>query len=153
MSYLNGIYLAMLMQRTPVLPPFVPSAKMDRRAAGYLAFSDVFDLPRLQMAIRTEIEEWKHLKMSAEQATPLLAPANPQFADDKLHARLSAAVKKDNIVCWSLWQAQSPELNKPAGSGVQNHLGLNIEYWPVPSSLAHPPTERVSMSIGRFPAG
>lgn len=137
----NGIYLAKLSDRIPILPPFAWSAHEDRKEAGYLAFNKVFDVTYLETMLRHPIQEWSNLKTTAEDTTGLDEVRNPQFENDKLRASALSKVKREKLSCWSLWAAQMPDIGKPAGSAVQNHLGLDINYWEVPLSFSHPPKE------------
>lgn len=147
----NGIYLAKLSDRVPVLPPFASSQHEDRKEAGYLAFSKIYDVPYLESMLRHPIQDWDNLKISAEQTSGLAEPLNKQFTDDKARAKALANVKREKISCWSLWAAQMPNPGKPAGSAVQHHLGLDIEYWQIPLSFSHPPQEWVSTAFRRIP--
>jgi len=137
----NGIYLAKLSDRVPILPPFAWNAHNDRKEAGYLSFSKVFDVPYLELMLRHPIQEWSNLKISAEQRSGLNEELNPQFGDDKLRSKALSKVKREKLSCWSLWASQMPNPGKPAGSAVQNHLGLDIDYWQVPLSFSNPPQE------------
>lgn len=114
---------------------------MDRHVAGYLGFSKIFDLHRLESLIRHPIQDWQNLKISAEQVSSLGLPINPEFEDEKLRGKKVSSVKRENLSCWSLWAAQMPSPGKPAGSVVQNHLGLDIDYWQAPLHYAKPPNE------------
>lgn len=71
------LYLALMTQRVPILPPFAPSHIGED--APRAPFSEVFDLPRLSAALHMSILEWKDVK--AENST----------ADDPLG-------------CWSVWE-------------------------------------------------
>lgn len=137
----NGIYLAKLSDRIPVLPPFASAQHEDRKEAGYLSFSKIYDVPYLESMLRHPIQEWDNLKTSAEQTPGLKDSPNLQFSDPKIRARALSLVKKEKISCWSLWAAQMPQPGKPAGSAVQHHLGLDIDYWQIPLSFSHPPQE------------
>ena len=108
-----------------------------------MAFSQIFDVPRLETLLRHPIQEWKNLKVAAEQASPLKSPVNPEFTEDKVRAAALRTVHREKIACWSLWAAQMPDPGKPAGSGVQNHLGLDIDHWQAPLHYSHPPQEWV----------
>lgn len=137
----NGIYLAKLSDRIPILPPFAWAAHEDRKEAGYLSFSKVFDVTYLETMLRHPIQEWSNLKITAEDTSGLNESKNPQFENDKLRASALSKVKREKLSCWSLWASQMPDVGKPAGSAVQNHLGLDINYWEVPLSFSHPPKE------------
>ena len=123
------------------MPPFAASPNMDRHTAGYLGFSKVFDVPRLESLIRHPIQDWQNVKISAEQVAALGQPVNEEFLDEKARAKKMAGVKKEKLSCWSLWAAQMPDPGRPAGSAVQHHLGLDLEYWQAPLHYSHPPKE------------
>jgi hypothetical protein len=142
LALVNGIYLAKLSDRVPILPPFAPLAHSDRKEAGYLSFSKIYDITYLENMLRYPIQDWHNLKTTAEQTSSLVELSkNPQFKDDRLRSKALANVKKEKLSCWSLWAAQMPNPGKPAGSAVQNHLGLDIEYWQIPLSFSKPPHE------------
>lgn len=137
----NGIYLAKLSDRVPILPPFASTLHEDRKEAGYLAFSKIYDVPYLESMLRHPIQDWDNLKISAEQTAGLNEEPNPQFSDGKIRSKALSQIKREKLSCWSLWAAQMPVPGKPAGSAVQNHLGLDIDYWQIPQSFSHPPHE------------
>ena len=137
----NGIYLAKLSDRVPVLPPFASTAHEDRKEAGYLTFSKVYDVAYLETMLRHPVQEWSNLKISAEQTAGLGEDRDAQFEDDKVRAKALSKIKREKISCWSLWAAQMPQPGKPAGSAVQHHLGFNINYWQIPQGFSHPPQE------------
>lgn len=137
----NGIYLAKLSDRVPVLPPFASSAHSDRKEAGYLTFSKVYDVTYLETMLRHPVQEWSNLKKSAEQTAGLGEEKDEQFKDDKIRAKALSKIKREKISCWSLWAAQMSTPGKPAGSAVQHHLGLDIDYWQIPQEFSHPPQE------------
>lgn len=141
----NGIYLAKLSDRVPVLPPFATSQHKDRKEAGYLPFSRVFDIPYLESMLRHPVQDWSNLKIAAEQTPALSASADTDvMMDSSVEAKAKVkqpSIAWEKISCWSLWASQMPEPGKPAGSAVQNHLGLHVEFWKVPNSFSHPPQE------------
>ena len=139
----NGIYLARLSDRVPLVPPFAASPAMDRHAAGYLSYSKIFDIPRMESLLRSPVIDWESVKLSGELNAGLGKPQNPEMLEEKIRNRVltEARKHKEKIGCWSLWMAQMPKPGRPAGSAVQNHLGLDIEYWQAPSAYSHPPEE------------
>ena len=139
----NGIYLAKLSDRIPIVPPFAASPSMDRHTAGYLSYSKIFDIPRMESLLRSPVIDWESVKISGELNAGLGQKQNPEMKDEKLRqVKLAEARKnKEKVGCWSLWAAQMPKPGRPAGSAVQNHLNLDIEYWQAPLNYSHPPEE------------
>ncbi|KAG8909948.1 hypothetical protein FRC00_009151 [Tulasnella sp. 408] len=63
-GYCNLLYLALITQRIPIVPPLVPSPShlgFDK-PLPMINFGEVFDLPRLRRAVRSPILEWKDVK-------------------------------------------------------------------------------------------
>ncbi|KAG6330606.1 hypothetical protein ID866_8483 [Astraeus odoratus] len=56
----NLIYLAMLTERVPILPRFLPTHVGGDQP--YIPFSEVFDIPRLSRTLRMPILEWDQVK-------------------------------------------------------------------------------------------
>lgn len=60
MAFCNMIYLALLTKRVPILARFAPTHVGN--AAGFIPFSEIFDLPRMSKAIGIPMVEWGQLK-------------------------------------------------------------------------------------------
>jgi hypothetical protein len=76
MTIANLIHLGMLTGRTTIVPPFAPSHV--GRDAPLVPFSEIFDLPRLQAALRVPLVEWHEVKDIESEET-------------------------DTLGCWSVW--------------------------------------------------
>lgn len=141
----NGIYLSKLSDRVPIVPPFAASPHMDRHRAGYLSYGKIFDMQKMETLLRSPVVDWESVKQSGELNGALGKPQNPEMLDEKVRQKKLSQVgkNKEKIGCWSLWAAQMPKPGRPAGSAVQNHLGLDIEYWQAPLTYSHPPEEFV----------
>lgn len=62
MGMVHTIYLGMLSNRVPVLPPFVPTHV---GPTNEFYVGDLFDLPRLRKGIRHPVIEWRDVKDTA----------------------------------------------------------------------------------------
>ena len=60
MAYCNMIYLAILTKRVPILARFAPTHVGNE--AGFIPFSEIFDLPRMSKALEMPLIEWGQLK-------------------------------------------------------------------------------------------
>lgn len=60
MAYFNLIYLGLLADRVPILARFAPTHVGS--AAGFIPFSEIFDIPRLSQSLKTPVLEWDQLK-------------------------------------------------------------------------------------------
>ncbi|KAL5519476.1 hypothetical protein ACEPAH_1159 [Sanghuangporus vaninii] len=109
MTYVNLLYLALLTNRTAVLPPFAPSHIGS--SAGFVDVGDVFDLPRLSKAIGVPIIQWSDLKVPGSEHV-------------------------DELGCWSIWAtaAMKQEEKKPRFNIIEPHLALDVSYTPIPNS-------------------
>ncbi|OSD05608.1 hypothetical protein PYCCODRAFT_1464961 [Trametes coccinea BRFM310] len=107
----NLIYLGMITDRVPILPPF--TSYIDA-VAQPLPFSEIFDVPRLARAINTPILEW-HMVKDVERA----------------HAHAS----RDHIGCWNIWEVDHMFSDGPRGSYSTALLALDISYTRAPASV------------------
>lgn len=73
----NLIYLGLLTQRVPILPPFAPSHIGHNQRL--VPFGEVFDVPRLSKAIHVPLVEWHEVK-------------DVESTHD------------DSLGCWSVWE-------------------------------------------------
>lgn len=104
MTVINMLYVALLTNRTGVVPPFEPSHV--GKDAGLPPFSEVFDLPRLSSLIRLPLVEWYDLK-----------------------SRNSTHV--DELGCWSAWATPRPDFG-PRDGPIPPHIRVDASYTPVP---------------------
>jgi len=94
---MNLIYLGTITERIPVIPMFIPT-----HIGGHVPpinFGEVFDIPRLSKALRIPIVEWHEMK------------------------NLSAH-ERDEIGCWSVWQAVQEQEQEPRKSFLLDLLDL-----------------------------
>lgn len=106
MTYMNLIYLGIITERIPVIPMFTPT-----HIGGHVPpinFGEVFDIPRLSKALRIPIVEWHEIK------------------------NLSAH-ERDEIGCWSVWQAVQEREPEPRNSFLLDLLTLDISYTKAPT--------------------
>ncbi|KAF8903611.1 hypothetical protein CPB85DRAFT_1017159 [Mucidula mucida] len=100
---INLIYLALLTNRIPILPKFLPSAHTP--GATLLPFSEVFDLPRLRDAIGVHVLEWADVK-------------NP------------GSTFIESVGCWSTLKAQFGLDPQPALAAEPDHLDISFTSLP-----------------------
>lgn len=119
MTYVNLLYLALLTNRTAVLPPFAPSHLGS--TAGYVDVGDVFDLPRLSSAIGVPIIQWSDLKRPESEHL-------------------------DTLGCWSIWATAATDEHekKPRFNVIEPRLKLDVSYTPVPESTLMLPRPQFS---------
>lgn len=108
MIIMNLLYVALLANRTAVLPPSVPIHVPWE--AGFPYFSDVIDLPRLSSAIRLPIIEWSDLKSKTSS-------------------------HQDRLGCWTAWADIVPTEPKPRHGFLPGFLRLDVSYTSVPKSV------------------
>ncbi|KAG2037002.1 hypothetical protein BDR03DRAFT_1092124 [Suillus americanus] len=86
MTYANLIYLALITERTPIIPKFL-SHHIDPSAPPFV-FGEVFDLPRLSQAIGIHLLEWHEVKDPESQVV-------------------------DDLGCWSVWETVQYHMPTP----------------------------------------
>ncbi|KAK0476829.1 hypothetical protein IW261DRAFT_1490269 [Armillaria novae-zelandiae] len=115
MCQVNTIYLGIISDRIPVIPPFSPSHHVSDEA-GIIAFGDVFNLTRLRDFLQSPIIEWCDIK------TPLEKLGDPAASWEKLG-------------CWSVKSRNeadpSPDYN------FARSLALDLSYTRVPDKMYH----------------
>lgn len=107
----NMIYLGMQSQRTPILPPFMALYHLGE-SVGSIAFSDVFNISRLEKHLGIDMLDWTQVKDFPTPGTrEEVAAQNPAVSDQ--------------LGCWSSWAAV-PESNgrKHREGAVPGLLGL-----------------------------
>jgi len=108
MSYANLIYLALLTERTPIIPKFV-SSHMDSDTPPFI-FGEVFDVPRLSQAIGIHLLEWHEVKDPESQVL-------------------------DDIGCWTVWETVQYHIAipEPRHSASIDQLKLDISWTQTPA--------------------
>ncbi|KIM70241.1 hypothetical protein SCLCIDRAFT_102054 [Scleroderma citrinum Foug A] len=101
----NLLYLAMITERVPILPRFIPS-HIGPDALD-IPFGHVFDVPRLSKAIGLPILEWEQVKDVDSTVV-------------------------DELGCWALWPVVAEEDIPPRGSSVVEKLKLDLSHTLVP---------------------
>ncbi|KAI0638784.1 hypothetical protein C8Q77DRAFT_1151813 [Trametes polyzona] len=107
----NLIYLSMITGRIPIIPPFTSHIG---GTATPLAFSDIFDVPRMVVALNTPILEW-HMVKDLDRA--------------------QSENVKDELGCWNIWEVDNVEAQGPRGSYSTTLLNLDISYTRAPASV------------------
>ncbi|KZT30813.1 hypothetical protein NEOLEDRAFT_1054252 [Neolentinus lepideus HHB14362 ss-1] len=108
----NMIYLGLISDRIPIIPPFTPSHV--NASAGPVLASDVFDLTHLSSVLRKPLLEWHEVKQR----------------DSK---------EVDELGCWSVWETVHEDRDgtrKPRPHRGENTLGLDISYTRVPDEAS-----------------
>jgi hypothetical protein len=126
LSSMHLLQATLASRRVAVLPPFQPTHNIS--TAGFIPFSDVFDVSRLSRAINLPILEWRDVKNTHHwNRWTGTAVASPQPYQDGYYGG-----KLENVGCWSISMAQSPN-GKPAVEGyVTKALSLDISWTPIP---------------------
>ncbi|PCH33026.1 hypothetical protein WOLCODRAFT_129563 [Wolfiporia cocos MD-104 SS10] len=88
----NLIYLALITSRVPVLPPFTSHIG---GSSVPIAFSEIFDIQRLSIALNLPILEWHQIK------------------DIELAESLK---EQDELGCWNIWEVDNIHSGGPRGS-------------------------------------
>ncbi|KAF6764104.1 hypothetical protein DFP72DRAFT_413685 [Ephemerocybe angulata] len=147
-AYMHIVYLAMLSNRVPIIPPLVPAAHINTTAPS-IPFSLIFSLPHLRHALRLPIIEWSELKSfpaSPPAPYPSFYPANldppeefsttstpastPNPDSDSNSDTEGDWTRLDALGCWSLRQRSFPY---PTWSvETENALRLDVSYTRVP---------------------
>ncbi|KAK0462618.1 uncharacterized protein EV420DRAFT_1199247 [Desarmillaria tabescens] len=110
MCQVNLIYLGIISDRIPVLPPFSPS----HHVTGVIAFGDVFNLKHLRDVLQLPVIEWSDIK------TPLKKLGDPDASWEK-------------IGCWSV---RSRDVNEPSPDyNFARALALDASYTRVPDLM------------------
>ncbi|EJT99488.1 hypothetical protein DACRYDRAFT_55580, partial [Dacryopinax primogenitus] len=118
MTYTNLLFLSLLTERIPVLGPFVPSHLSP--SAGYLPFSEVFDLPLLAHELHTPILEWSDVKR----------------VEDDLQG------EREAVGCWSTWAGWEWGNGQGRSGWVPDTFDLDVSYTPVPQTYdSHNPQD------------
>ena len=95
----NLIYLALITDRIPVIPKFIPSHVLADGHVGDLPFGDVFDVPRLASLIKSPVLEWRDIKTDE---TPVVEPMG----------------------CWAVWPEQQYYESTPREGFYPRNAGL-----------------------------
>lgn len=95
------IYLALITQRVPILPPFAPTHVGGD--APRVPFGEVFDVPWLAAAIHSPILEWKDVKSGN-------------------------STEADPLGCWTVWETIHEEggVRKPMHSWLADELHVGM---------------------------
>ncbi|KAG7446668.1 uncharacterized protein BT62DRAFT_932112 [Guyanagaster necrorhizus] len=113
MGQTNLIYLGLISDRIPVLPPFSPSHHISDDA-GVIAFGDVFNLTHLRDVLQFPVIEWSDIK------TPLKKLGDP-------------SASWEGLGCWSVRSRDvddaSPDYN------FARALALDASYTRVPDQM------------------
>lgn len=100
MSIVNLIYLGLLTNRVPVIPPHVPMHVGVE--ANDFEFGKIFDIPKLRTLLGHPVIEWRDVKNGIEL---------------------------DHIGCWTVWAtAEGKPDGEPRGSRLQ--YSLHLGEWP-----------------------
>ncbi|KAF8336633.1 uncharacterized protein EI90DRAFT_3046566 [Cantharellus anzutake] len=105
MAYMNLIYLAMMTDRIPIIPPPSFSHHVDTREKLY--FNQVFNVSSFSASLKWPILDWSEVK-TPESEHP------------------------DIIGCWSTWERGAPE-KQPRWSSVTEILFIDPSYTTTPT--------------------
>ncbi|KAJ7631211.1 hypothetical protein FB45DRAFT_917836 [Roridomyces roridus] len=110
-TMMNLIYLGLITDRVPVIPPFLPSHLMLSTVGNEfsaLNFGHVFDLPYLREKIGKPVLEWNELKA------------------------LETGNRDEELGCWGVWQSIQYHDPAPRQSFGPWSLGLDVSYTKTP---------------------
>lgn len=96
----NLIYLALITDRVPVIPPFTSHIG---GASVPIAFSAIFDVSRLAREIGAPVLEWHQIK-------------NIALAE--------SLAEQDDLGCWNIWEVDNIPADAPRGSYTTLMLNL-----------------------------
>ncbi|KDQ63267.1 hypothetical protein JAAARDRAFT_29286 [Jaapia argillacea MUCL 33604] len=94
----NLIYLAILTDRVPIIPPFTPSHV--NKTAGPIPVSEVFDLARLAKTLGRPMLEWQDVKDTA-------------------------STQVDDLGCWSVWDGVTSHGPREGDALAAMHLDVS----------------------------
>lgn len=95
----NLIYLGVITERVPILPPFAPSHVLADGATPEIDFGEVFDIRRMQELMKYPILEWRDVK---NVETGLI----------------------DELGCWNVWESSQFREAIPRQSPTPENLHL-----------------------------
>ncbi|KAJ7125784.1 hypothetical protein C8R43DRAFT_1212127 [Mycena crocata] len=124
MSQMNLIYLSLMTERVPILPPFNPTHIKKGAAAGTtiptIDFGEVYDIPRLQKALGKPVLEWFQVK---DRNSDVIDP----------------------LGCWDVWTSVQTEYKFP--HGPHSTLKLDMSYTPAPTWIKLSPGMKENPNI------
>ncbi|KAJ6621115.1 hypothetical protein B0H10DRAFT_2352825 [Mycena sp. CBHHK59/15] len=103
---INLIYLALITDRVPIIPAFMPTHIGRHRDP--IPFGEVFDVPHLWRALGKPVLEWREVK-----------DPNSTVLDD--------------LGCWNIWESVQFYEKFPRHSFNPGHVNLDISYTKTPS--------------------
>ncbi|KAJ2914438.1 hypothetical protein MD484_g5967, partial [Candolleomyces efflorescens] len=113
-AYVNMIYLGVLSQRIPIIPPFVPQSHVSA-GAGILPFSHIYNLSNLRNALKHPVLEWSDVKTLIPLSS---SPTSPPPA------------AAEHFGCWSVRQQSAPSPNRVPRT--EQVLNLDLVFTRVP---------------------
>ncbi|PPQ63687.1 hypothetical protein CVT24_004572 [Panaeolus cyanescens] len=122
MSIVNMIYLGLITDRIPILPPFAPDHHISYDA-GAVPFGRVFNVTRLSQALHKPIVEWHQVKDLPDETA--VGDTNPG--------------DREPLGCWSTRHGNEP---KPLRvNSFTNNLLLDIAYTRAPTAARNNPSD------------
>ncbi|KZT30814.1 hypothetical protein NEOLEDRAFT_1174185 [Neolentinus lepideus HHB14362 ss-1] len=146
MTAANLIYLGLITDRTPIVPPFTPS-----HIGGDvppIPFGEVFNVSRLAQALGTPVLEWhdvKEVRNNSElgwslpfvptQSGPEGVEADGEIEGEQRPPQNSWEAQQDVVGCWEVWESVQSDEHFARRSAVPQWLGLDISYTQLPPSI------------------
>ncbi|EAU91092.2 hypothetical protein CC1G_03260 [Coprinopsis cinerea okayama7 len=116
MEYINLIYLSILAERVPIMPPFAPHDHISPEA-GVIPFGEIFNLTHLRSVLRMPILEWSDIKTLPITSFP----------------QVYSTQSVEPLGCWS---TRPEETNDPVrNDNLMRHLGLDPSYTRMPDLI------------------
>ncbi|GLB37406.1 putative GDP-fucose protein O-fucosyltransferase [Lyophyllum shimeji] len=129
-SYVNMIYLGIISDRIPVVPPFAPDHHISP-SAGPLDFGKIFNLTELRRSLRKPILEWSEVKALAPRLS------------------IGAPSSVEGLGCWS---TRPPDQKDPIRApNLLHHLGLDVSYTRLPPHVRHEPALAANAHVALLP--
>jgi len=129
-SYVNMIYLGILSDRIPIIPPFAPDHHISS-SAGPLPFGEIFNLTELRNSLRKPVLEWSQVK----SLPPRLSLETPSSTEQ--------------IGCWSIRPAKQKD--PILAQNLLSHLGLDVSYTRVPAYIRDDPILAANAHVALLP--
>jgi hypothetical protein len=119
MAAMDLLYLCLLTNRIPIIPPFWPTHVGTN--AGLVPFSDFFDVTRWAKTLNIPILEFKDVKNFTQETLDPARVFNPGYYGGE----------EEGIGCWSIWMTQHARGEGPREGEVPAALTLDVSWTPV----------------------
>ncbi|KAF9057026.1 hypothetical protein BJ165DRAFT_1536223 [Panaeolus papilionaceus] len=122
MSTVNMIYLGLITDRIPIVPPFAPDHHISYDA-GAIPFGRIFNLTRLSQTLHKPVLEWHQVKDLPDETS--IAEPKPE--------------DRETVGCWSTRHGNEPHPLRV--HSFTNNLLLDISYTRAPTAARNNPSD------------